>query len=367
MEKLTSKKRGVRKRFLFFCCLLISATIFVSSALGQKLTVLTHDSFALSEAVVQQFTDETGIEVEFLPAGDAGEVVNRAILTKARPLADVLYGIDNSLLARAVSEHIFEPYKSSALANVDPRYRFDPDGYVTPIDVGFVNFNFDKVYFEAQQLALPSSLEDLTKPAYKGLTVVENPATSSPGLAFMLTTIDHFGLTGEYTWLEYWADLKKNDVQVSSGWEDAYYTAFSRYGGDRASVLSYASSPAAEVMFAEAPLSEAPTVNLFCEMCVYQQIEAAGILKGTKNRAAAEKFIDFLLSEAVQKDIPANMFVYPVVTDTPLPAEFVSYSQIPNPNEIAELPSEQVEANLKTWLSQWTAVVEQNRAPEDVR
>ncbi len=346
---------------------LLLTLVFLGSALGQKLTVLTHNSFALSEEVVQRFTDETGVEVEFLPAGDAGETVNRAILTKARPLADVLYGVDNSLLARAASEGIFEPYRSPALENVDPRYRFDPQGYVTPVDVGFVNFNLDKAYFEELGVALPTSLEDLTDPSYRGLTVVTNPATSSPGLAFMLTTVAHFGVTGEYTWLEYWADLKNNGVQVLSGWEDAYNTAFSRYGGDRPVVLSYASSPAAEVMFADTPLDDAPTANLFCEACVYQQIEAVGILKGTKNRAAAEQFIDFMLSEAVQADIPANMFVYPVVTGTPLPAEFVSYGQLPSSEDIAEVAADDLEANLTTWLNQWTAVVEQGRAPEDVR
>ncbi|CAN5859851.1 thiamine ABC transporter substrate-binding protein [soil metagenome] len=359
--------REQAKRIRGFQLLLVVVIGLVGHALGQKLTVLTHDSFALSEAVVKEFTDETGVEVEFLPAGDAGAVVNRAILTKARPLADVLYGIDNSLLARALNEDIFEPYQSPALENVSPRYRFDPQGYVTPVDVGFVNFNLDKAFFEERGLELPSTLEDLTDPAYKGLTVVANPATSSPGLAFMLATIDHFGTEGDDTWLEYWADLRDNGLQVSSGWEDAYYTAFSRYGGDRPVVLSYASSPAAEVMFADTPLSDAPTANLFCEACVYQQIEAVGILKGTKNRAAAEKFIDFMLSEAVQADIPANMFVYPVVTGTPLPTEFVTYGQVPSPEEIAEVASDDLEANLKTWLEQWTAVVEQGRAPEAVR
>ncbi len=364
-KNLPRKKTGAAFRLLLSPFSLLLAAFF-SAALGQ-LTVLTHDSFALSEAVVQRFTDETGIEVEFLPAGDAGETVNRAILTKARPLGDVLYGVDNSLLARAVAEGIFEPYRSPALASVDPRYRFDPQGYVTPVDVGFVNFNLDKAYFEESGVALPTSLEDLTDPAYKSLTVVTNPTTSSPGLAFMLTTVRHFGTTGDYTWLEYWADLRDNGVQVSSGWGNAYYTVFSRYGGETPIVLSYASSPAAEVMFADTPLSDAPTANLFCERCVYQQIEAVGILKGTKNRAAAEKFVDFMLSEAVQADIPANMFVYPVVANTPLPAEFVSYGQVPSPAEIAELPSEEIEANLRTWLEQWTAVVEQGRAPGSVR
>ena len=344
--------------------LVIFVVFIFGSAFAQTLTVLTHDSFAVSEEVLNAFTEQTGIEVEILPAGDAGEMVNRAILTKANPLADVLYGIDNSLLERARAEDLFESYESPELTKVEEAFRFAPDNLVTPIDVGFVNFNLDRAFFAERNLALPQTLEDLTDPAYQGLTVVANPATSSPGLAFMLATIAHFGQEG---WLEYWATLRDNDLLVTSGWTDAYYTAFSRYGGDRPIVLSYASSPAAEVMFAEEALDDAPTLNLFCETCVYQQIEAAGILKGTAHRAEAEAFIDFMLSEAFQADIPANMFVYPVVAGTPLPAEFTAYSQRPAPEQIADLPAAEIESNLPTWLRQWTGVVEQGRSPEDVR
>ncbi len=333
---------------------------------AQNLTVLTHDSFDISSAVVEAFTAQTGISVSFLSAGDAGEVVNRAILTKANPLADLLFGIDNSLLIRAQQEDIFEPYFSSQLANVKPRYRFDPSGSVTPITAGYVNFNLDAAYFSEQGLELPSDIRDLTQDAYRGLTVVSNPSTSSPGLAFMLATIARFGTEGEYTWLEYWADLRDNGLLVASGWSDAYYTAFSRYGGDRPIVLSYASSPAAEVIFASEALEAAPTINLFCPSCVYEQIEAVGILKGTQQLEAAQAFIDFMLSETFQQDIPLHMFVYPVIEDIALPEAFVLYSQLPASEETAVLDMLAVEDQLRTYLRQWTQVVEQGRKPADL-
>lgn len=339
----------------------------LSVSLAQTLTILTHDSFNLSEDILNSFTEQTGITLEFLPAGDAGEVVNRAILTKANPLADLLYGIDNSLFARAVNEDLFVPYQSPNLANVDARFVFDSSGQVTPVDVGFVNFNVDKAFFEAQNLALPADLSDLTQEAYRGLTVVMNPATSSPGTAFLLATVARFGTEGEYTWLHFWQDLRANDVQVTSGWSDGYYTSFSQYGGDRPIVLSYASSPAAEVMFAEEALDEAPTANVFCEACVYQQIEAIGILKGTEQLEAAQAFIDFMLSDAVQADIPPNMFVYPVVNDVPLPDEFNAYGQIPSETEIAVIDPETTEAMLSTWLDQWTQIMEQGRDASEVQ
>jgi thiamine transport system substrate-binding protein len=335
------------------------ASLFPTSA--QTLRVLTHDSFAVSEEVIQAFTQETGIVLEFLPAGDTGAVLNRAILTKDNPLADVLYGVDNSLLARATNENIFIPYESPELKNVTDELEFDPTHSVTPVDVGYINFNLDKAYFEENNLALPTDITDLTTGAYKGLTVVQNPATSSTGLGFMLSTITRFGETGDYTWLDYWRDLRENEVQVSSGWSEAYYTSFTRYGGDKPIVLSYASSPAAEVLYSNIILEEAPTLNLFCDQCVYEQIEAVGILKGSKHIGAAQQFIDFMLSPDFQSDMPENMFVYPVVDGISLPETFAQFATTPSQAQIARLPSDEIAQNIQRWLKEWTAVVEQGQ------
>ncbi|HEX7005110.1 MAG TPA: thiamine ABC transporter substrate-binding protein [Trueperaceae bacterium] len=344
--------------------LVLAALLTLAPAFAQPLRVLTHESFDLPAGLLEEFTERTGIEVEFLPAGDAGEVVNRSILTRARPIADVLFGVDNSLLARALEADLFEPYRSPLLDAVPEAFVFDAEHRVTPVDVGFVNFNIDLEWFEREGLAPPDDLDDLLEPEYRGLTAVMDPATSSPGLAFMLTTIERYGESG---WLEFWAALRDNDVLVTSGWSDAYYTAFSRYGGDRPVVLSYASSPAAEVMFAEEPLEEAPTANLFCRECVYRQVEAAGILSGTDQREEAEQFIDFLLSREVQEAIPGVMFVYPVRSDVPLPEEFERFAPVPGDEQIAELSPQRIAEGLEQWLGQWTRVVSQGLEPEQAR
>ncbi|HHO56852.1 MAG TPA: thiamine ABC transporter substrate-binding protein [Trueperaceae bacterium] len=343
--------------------LLILAFTLFTFASAQKLTVLVHDSFAISDEIIADFTKQTGIELEFLAAGDAGQILNKAILTQKSPLADVLYGIDNSLLARAQLFNIFEPYKSANLKLVPANYIFDTTNTVTPVDVGYVNFNLDLEYFAKNNLELPQDILELNQEKYQGLTVVEHPATSSPGLAFMLATIARFGETGDYTWLDYWYELKNNDLLVSNGWSDAYYNAFSRYGGDRAVVLSYSTSPAAEVIFAEEKLDSAPTANLYCEKCVYEQIEAVGILKSTPKLKQAQQFIDFMLSKGFQEDIPLNMFVYPVNENAAIPKEFELYSKKPTSEQIAKLDSEYIEEHLRTWLRDWTAVVEQGRKP----
>ncbi len=244
---------------LFAACGDDSGTASTGTNEPVTITLLTHDSFAVSDGLLDGFTEQTGITVKVLQAGDAGEMVNQAILTKGKPLGDVLFGVDNTFLTRAVDAGIFEPYTSPALGEVSSEFADQTaNGAVTPIDFGDVCLNYDKAYFGKHELLPPTSLESLTKPEYKDLLVVENPATSSPGLAFMLGTVDHFGDAG---WLDYWKQLKANGVEIASGWEDAYYTDFSGSSGKgpKPIVVSYASSPPAEVVFAETPLTDAPT------------------------------------------------------------------------------------------------------------
>jgi thiamine transport system substrate-binding protein len=350
----------------------IAATLALSAASAQdSVRVLTHSSFDLPLELLEQFSAETGLKVELLPAGDAGEAVNRAILTSGRPLGDVLFGIDNSLLPRAAEHGVFEPYESPLLQQVPAGLQFSAEHLVTPVDVGFVNFNYDRAFFSGSGApAVPADITDLTDAAYRGLTIVMDPASSSPGLAFMLATIDRFGDGSDgaaYDWLDYWADLRDNDLLVSDGWSEAYYSLFSLYGGERPVILSYATSPAAEVIFADEPLDESPTANLFCDRCAYRQIEAAGVLSGAANPEGARQFIDFLLGEEVQQAIPEAMFVYPVRAGVPLPEAFELHGDRPAPHQTAELDGEFVAANQARWLRQWTQVVQQGRAPADVR
>lgn len=327
-----------------------------SPALAQRVVLMTHDSFAVSRAVLEAFTAETGIAVELLQAGDAGAALNRAALTRARPLADVLFGIDEGLLARARAAAVFEPYRSPGLTRVEPALRVADDDLVTPVTAGFVTFNLDRAWFAAQALPFPTSLADLADPRWGRLTVVTDPATSSPGLSLLLGTIGAWGEEAAFAW---WAALRDAGVAVRAGWSEAYYGDFTRYGGDRPIVLSYASSPAAEVIFAEGPVDPdaPPTVNLRCAPCSVRQVETAGILAGTPRRAEAERLIDFLLGDAFQADVPLSMFVYPVVAGTPLPDAFERYATAPAADELLPLPAELDGARVDAWIERWTEVV----------
>lgn len=324
---------------------------------ARTVTVMTHDSFSVSEPVVAAFQAQCGCQVQFLKSGDAGLALNKAILSKGNPLADVFFGVDNSFLSRALAEDIFEPYESPALADMPDELKLDPSHRLLPVDHGYVTLNYDRAYFDAQGLALPQTLEDLTREAYRGLLVVENPATSSPGLAFLMTTIAAFGETGDYTYLDFWRDLAANDVLVVDGWEAAYYGQFSGGGGegDRPIVVSYATSPAAEVFFADPQPAESPTGNLFLPDGSTEQIEFVGVLAGAKEPELAHQWVDFMLGEMFQADIPLQMWVYPARAGTPLPAVFAQYAQ--EPTEVVQLMPEQIEAGREGWLKAWTDTV----------
>src|SRR4051812_2874140 len=255
---------------------------------GQTLTLVSHDSFAVSEGVLKEFEDRTGITVNQVKGGDAGAVVNQAILTKDHPQGDVLYGIDNTLLTRGLDAGLFDPYTSSELGALDPVLDLDKDQHrVTPIDYSDVCVNFDRrAVGGAGQPAVPTTLDDLERPDLKGRLVVENPATSSTGLAFLLATISRYGENG---YLDYWKALRDNGVLVVDGWEQAYNESFSAggAGGDRPLVVSYATSPPADIVFAQEP-KDTTHVGVLTDRC-YPQGEVAGGLHRTSHQAAPPK------------------------------------------------------------------------------
>ena len=314
--------------------------------------LVTHDSFAISPAVKKAFEEESGLELKILKAGDAGELVTRALLAAGQPEGDVLFGVDNNLLARANAGDVFEPYESPELASVDPQLVLDPEHRATPIDRGDVCLNYDKAWYADRGLAPPRNLVDLTLPRYRDQLVVENAATSTPGLAFMLASIAEFG----EKWQGYWRKLKANGVLAVDGWEDAYYTRFSGAAGSKGNrpiVVSYASSPPAEVIFGKPRPTTAPTGVV--ESTCFRQIEFAGVLRGAKNVEGAQKLVDFMLSERFQEDIPLQMFVFPARRDAALPPEFEKFAVVPE--HPLDLAPRVINENRERWVDRWTDIV----------
>jgi thiamine transport system substrate-binding protein len=353
------------QRKLFFSLLMLTLILLGCISVEQgppqeamTLQVMTYDSFSVSEDVIAQFEDAHNVTVQFLKAGDAGTMLNQAILSRDNPQADVLYGVDNTFLSRALEAGIFTPYQAENLDHIPQAMYLDPEYRAVPVTYGDVCLNYDKTYIAENDLPIPESLRDLIQPAYEGLLVVENPASSSPGLAFLVATIGVFGEEGDYTYLDFWQDLRDNDVLVVDGWDTAYYTEFSggAYGeGTRPLVVSYATSPAAEVYFSEGELSEPPTGAVIAPHTCFRQIEFAGILEGTEKRDLAEAFIEFLLSDTFQSDIPLQMWVFPASTSAELPQVFKDFAL--NAEDPVEAPYAAIEQNREQWIEAWTDVV----------
>jgi thiamine transport system substrate-binding protein len=323
----------------------------------KTVTLVSHDSFAASDAVLKEFTKETGYTVKVLRGGDAGTAVNQAILTKDHPQGDVFFGVDNTLLSRALDNGLFTPYTAKDLAKVPADVQLDAAGHrVTPIDSGDVCVNYDRAYFTAHKLTPPVTFADLVKPQYKNLLVTENVATSSPGLAFLLGSAATYGDTG---WQAYWKQLKANGVEVVDSWEQAYNDRFSgssagkKAKGDKPLVVSYASSPPAEVVGVTPAPAQSP-VGVSTGTC-FRQIEFAGLLHGAKNTAGGRALIDFMLSKTFQEDMPLNMYVDPVREDATEPEVFTKYgAKITDPTTMAP---DKIAAKRDDWVKTWSSTV----------
>ena len=309
-----------------------------TSGTPAAVTLVTYDSFPTKDTPLNDalaaFTADTGIVVNIVTAGDAGTMITKAVLTAGNPEGDVMWGVDNTLLSAATEGRVF-------------------DGEPVEVDFGDVCVNYDIAWFADNGIDPPTTMDDLLLPEYKDLLVVQNPSTSSPGLAFLLATIAH---TGEDDWQQYWTDLRANGVEVVDSWDSAYYERFSGAAGsagDKPLVVSYGSSPPAEVVFADPPRDDAPT-GVVGSTC-YRQTEYAGVLRGTKHPDEAAQLREFLLSEAFQKELPLTLFVYPANPSVALPEVFTKFAVVPtnpftfDPVTIAE--------NRQQWQDQWTEIV----------
>jgi len=317
----------------------------------ESLTLVAYDSFTPSEGIFDEFTKETGIKVEVVTGGDAGELVAKAVLTAGKPEGDVLWGVDNTLMSRALEADVFVPHRSAHLDDLDPKAReLVKDDLLTPVDTGDVCVNYDKAWFNDKGITPPTSLADLVKPEYKGLLVVQNPNTSSPGLAFLLASIAQFG---ENSWQDYWSSLRANDVKIVDGWTEAYTVEFSGSSGkgSRPLVVSYASSPPAEVVYSDPPVTEPPTGVV--EATCFRQVEFAGVLRGTEHEEAAGKLVDYLSGPVFQADLPLTLFVNPANTTVELPQVFIDFAV--QPASPLSIDPADIETNRTAWLESWRA------------
>jgi thiamine transport system substrate-binding protein len=323
----------------------------------KTVTLVSHNSWAASKDVIAAFEKQSGYQVKVLEDGDAGQAVNKAVLTKDNPQGDVFFGVDNTLLSRALDNGLFQSYEAKDYDLVLPEYRADEDKHrVTPVDTGDICVNYDKEWFSEHDLTPPKTFDDLIKPEYRDLLVVENASTSSPGLGFLLGTAAKYGDDG---WADYWKKLKANGVKVVDGWEQAYNEEFSGSAGgkqakaDRPLVVSYASSPPAEVIYADPKPETAPTG--VAEGTCFRQVEYAGLLSNAKNPEGGKALLDFFLTKRFQDDMPLNMFVYPVREAAQVPEEFAKFG--PQAKDPETMDPAKIADNRDQWVKSWTSLV----------
>ena len=315
------------------------------------LRLLAHDSFTPTDGIFDTFTEETGITVSIVRGGDAGVLVTKAVLAAGNPEADVLWGVDNTLLSRTLDADVFLSYRSVHAPDLDPRaLELVPNDEVTPVDSGDVCINYDKAWFAEKGLAPPLTLQALTSSSYRDLLVVPNPVTSSPGLAFLLATIAEFG----DEWQQWWTTIRENGALIVDSWSDAYYGHFTAASeGTRPVVVSYATSPPAEVLFADPRPNEAPTA--IAALTCFRQYEFAGILRGTNHEQEARRLVDFLVSKSFQDDLPLTQFVWPINSTAVIPREFLDFALRPE-NPLTIDPST-IAARRTEWLDRFSDIM----------
>ncbi len=328
-----------------------AALLLAGSAHGAdapELRVLTHSSFAVPKPLLAQFEKDAGVKLSIAKAGDAGEMLNKLILTRANPIADVVFGIDNALAPKALAAHVLDGYSGPAAKAATNAPLPAP---LVPVDYGYVTVNYDKAWFARSGTALPRTLEELAQPAFAKLLVVQNPATSSPGNAFLLATI---GALGEEKAFDWWARMRSGGMKVAKGWTEAYYTDFSRNGGKYPLVISYATSPAAELFYAKDQPAEPPTASLSLPGGVFRQVEGVALVQGGAQRVAAEKFVEFLRSPAVQQQMQTAMWMYPAASGIAR-AEAMKFA--PEPAAFDAPAEADIAAKDVQWVARWTQVV----------
>lgn len=328
----------------------VAATVSVSALASTELRVMVHSSFSLPKPLLAQFETQAGVKLSIIKGGDAGEMLNKLILTRANPVADVVFGIDNALIAKAQAAGVLDSAPASATTTATTT-ALSLGPLAVAVDYGYVNLNYDRAAVAKSGQALPRTLEDLTQPAYRNWLVVQNPATSSPGYAFLLATVAGMGEEKAFDW---WARMRANGLKVAKGWSEAYYTDFSRNGGKYPLVVSYATSPAAEVFYSKDKLTEPPTGSLNLKGGVFRQVEGVALVKGGGQREVANQFVAFLRSAPVQTALQTSMWMYPADTATAR-AEVMRHA--PEPSAFDALPVEQIADKGATWVSRWTQVV----------
>ena len=315
---------------------LITLPAIAASSTQEKLTVYTYSSFASEwgpgPKIEAAFEKSCACDLEFIALDDGVSVLNRLRLEGKNSQADVLLGLDDSLIATAKKTGLLAQHDID-LSTVHINKGWSDKTFV-PFDYGYFAF----IYNSEKLKNPPTSLKELVERRDDLNVIYQDPRTSTPGLGLMLWMKSVYGDQVS----DAWKKLANKTVTVTKGWSEAYSMFLE---GEADMVLSYTTSPAYHIIaegknqYVAANFSEGH----------YTQTEVAAIVKNTAHKKLATEFMNFILSDDFQSEIATGNWMYPV-TGVALPKEF---EQLTLPVKSLSFSSEEVAENRKKWTKEW--------------
>lgn len=326
------------------------------------LKILTYDIFqGYSNELIEQFVNQTGIQVEVIRTDDAGGILDQMMLTQMAPQADLMLGLDNTYLPTALENCLLIEHNATP-ENLTQSSRDFYDGEMAlPFDEGDVCLNYDEDALLASNISVPTSLWDLTEPEWNGKLAIPSPITSSPGRAFLVATYDYF--TDETnaeqgnmsTW---WKAIADNGAIFTSGWTESYTTYYTGgygeytegYIGGAYMTVSYCHSPGVEAFFAE---NYTHSTSLVLPKSSFHQVEYTGVIHGAAEVDAARLFIQYITSPEVNINMPIYNSMYSVIEGNDLPETngYLYHSDVVN--STSTITNEIIEQYMDEWLIEW--------------
>ena len=323
------------------------------------LTIVTYDIIAITDDVLNEFTNQTGVQVEMIRTDDAGGILEHLLLTKDNPQADLALGLDNTYLQTAFQFDLLAEH-GAQIPVLDSKATIPYNGNkAVPFDQGYICLNADTQALSDNNLSFPTTLEELTAPEWKGKTAFPSPVTSSPGRAFMVASIDYFEQqSSDTTAFDWWADMADNDAIFTTGWTEAYETHYTGgFGiwneghiGDAWLTVSYCHSPGVEAFYGgNSTISAAVDIDF----ASFSQVEYAASVNGGGSKNAVNAFIEFLLTDEVNTNMPENNWMYSVLEGKDLPETDGYRYHSPVPSQPSTIEMDRIGQEMDDWLKDW--------------
>ncbi|MCL9777075.1 thiamine ABC transporter substrate binding subunit [Vibrio sp. S4B1] len=309
-------------------------------ASASTLTVYTYDSFASDwgpgPAIKKAFEAQCDCELQLVALDDGVSILNRLRLEGTSSKADVVLGLDNNLMSEAKASGLLANHK------VDTKNLVLPNGWKDDVFVPFDYGYFAFVYNKEKVKTPPTSLKALIEERDDLSVIYQDPRTSTPGQGLLLWMKSVYGDNAS----EAWQQLAKKTVTVTKGWSEAYSMFLE---GEADLVLSYTTSPAYHLIAEQ----DARFVAADFVEGHYTQVEVAAKVASTKNDKLADEFMQFVVSDDFQSQIPTGNWMYPVV-ERELPAGFDALTV---PSKSLTFTPDEVAKHRKAWIREWQSAL----------